>query len=294
MYYRRKIILALLQLFDGRLEKIRLQKLLFLVSHNQTKAVYNFIPYKFGCYSYSASADLRTMTNKHLLLETRSHFKKVDDIDYLNQLKTEDTRILQNVKSHYGNMSTNSLMKYTYINYPYYAIKSAAPIKILTSKQLANINAEKPGSEKIILYTIGYEGIALEEYLNRLIKHDVKLLVDVRKNPISMKYGFSKNKLRKYCESLNIQYIHIPEVGIQSARRRELNTQKDYDDLFKSYRIDDLKHTLDEQEKILNLLQKHKRVALTCFEAEINKCHRKHLAESITALPGFTYKMSHI
>ena len=43
MFYRRKVILSLLQLFDGQLEKIRLQKLLFLFTKQQQKAEYNFI-----------------------------------------------------------------------------------------------------------------------------------------------------------------------------------------------------------------------------------------------------------
>ena len=45
MFYRRKIILALLQLFDGQLEKIRLQKLLFLFTNKQTKAesLYDYV-----------------------------------------------------------------------------------------------------------------------------------------------------------------------------------------------------------------------------------------------------------
>ena len=71
MFYRRKIILALLQLFEGELEKIRLQKLLFLFTQKQEKAEYDFIPYKFGCYSYSANADLTTMANKAMLDRNR-------------------------------------------------------------------------------------------------------------------------------------------------------------------------------------------------------------------------------
>jgi uncharacterized protein YwgA len=67
MYYRRKIRLALLEIFDGKLEKIRLQKLLFLFSQRQTKAEYDFIPYKYECYSYSATADLTTMVRKGFL-----------------------------------------------------------------------------------------------------------------------------------------------------------------------------------------------------------------------------------
>ena len=69
MFYRRKIILALLQLFDGQIDKIRLQKLLFLFTQKQPKAEYDFIPYRFGCYSYSANADITTMVRKGLLRE---------------------------------------------------------------------------------------------------------------------------------------------------------------------------------------------------------------------------------
>jgi uncharacterized protein YwgA len=86
MFYRRKVILALFQLFDGQLEKIRLQKLLFLFSQRQLKAEYDFIPYKYGCYSYSANADLTTMVKKGILTETESSFSTHEKTDYLNGL----------------------------------------------------------------------------------------------------------------------------------------------------------------------------------------------------------------
>lgn len=294
MFYRRKVILALLQVFDDELDKIRLQKLLFLFTQRQIKAAYDFIPYKFGCYSYSANADMTAMTSKGILLDTPSHFKKADKTEYLNQLKPEDRKLLHEVKTAYGDMNTNDLMKHTYINFPFYAIKSEAAEKILNEKQLDQINAATPKSTKTVLFTIGYEGISLEEYLVRLLQHDVKILIDVRNNALSMKYGFSKSQLKRYCESLGIQYIHIPEVGIQSEKRQELNTQADYDKLFSFYRQNNLKETKGEQEKILSVLEKHKRIALTCFEADSCQCHRKHLAESIAALPGFTYVVKHI
>jgi uncharacterized protein (DUF488 family) len=116
----------------------------------------------------------------------------------------------------------------------------------------------------------------------------------VRNNPLSMKYGFSKTLLKRYCESLGIKYIHIPEVGIQSEQRQELNTQADYDKLFTVYRNQNLTKTTKAQTEILNLLKENKRIALTCFEANICQCHRKHLAEAIETLPGFEYKVEHI
>ena len=294
MFYRRKIILALLQLFEGQIDKISLQKLLFLFTQCQAKAEYDFIPYKFGCYSYSANADLTAMVSKKMLSETKSHFTSNETTNYFNTLKEADKKIMLEIKSLYGNMNANALMKHTYLNFPYWAINSETAPKILNTEQLEEVNSNRPKSSKTVLFTIGYEGISLEEYLNRLLKNDVKILVDVRNNPLSMKYGFSKSQLQRYCNSLGIEYVHYPEVGIQSEQRQELNTQADYDKLFAVYRKSNLTKTISSQEKILNLLKEHKRIALTCFEANICQCHRKHLAEAIENLPNFEYEVKHI
>jgi hypothetical protein len=293
MFYRRKIILALLQLFDNELEKIRLQKLLFLFTQRQAKKEYDFVPYKYGCYSYSANADLTAMAHKGILTETLSSFTLNDTADYLNMLKPEDRAYLQEINSTYGTKSYNVLMKYTYVRYPYWAINSMAT-NILSPAELAKVAESRPKSDKIILFTIGYEGISLEEYLNRLIRNDVKVLVDVRNNPVSMKYGFSKSTLKRFCDNMGIQYVHFPEVGIRSEQRQELNTQDDYNRLFADYRAAILTRTQATQNDILGLLIKYQRIALTCFEANICQCHRKHLAEAISRLPKFNYELKHI
>lgn len=294
MFYRRKIILALLQLFDGQLEKIRLQKLLFLFTQKQAKAEYDFVPYKYGCYSYSANADLATMVKRQLLFADDTAYTKKDTTDYLQQLKAGDREFLLEVKSNYGAMNSRALMKHTYLNFPFYATRSEAAADILSEPELQKVTDAKPTISKTILFTIGYEGISLEEYLVRLLKNDVKILVDVRNNPLSMKYGFSKSQLIKYCGYLGIQYLHFPEVGIQSGQRQELNSQNDYDKLFSAYRENNLSKTTQTQTEILNLLKQHKRIALTCFEANICQCHRKHLAEAIQQLSAFEYEVKHI
>jgi uncharacterized protein (DUF488 family) len=294
VYYRRKIILALLQLFEGELEKIRLQKLLFLFTQRQEVKAYDFVPYKFGCYSYSANADLTTMTNKGMLSETENHFKSNEKNDYLTLLKESDKAQLLQVKALFANLDANALMKHTYISFPYWATKSVKASSILSKEEQQKVESAKPKNNKTVLFTIGYEGISLEEYLNRLLQNDVKVLVDVRNNPLSMKYGFSKSQLKRYCESLGLQYLHLPEVGIQSEQRQELNNQNDYDRLFERYRKNNLTKTVNTQTEILNLLEKYSRIALTCFEANICQCHRKHLAEAIATLPGFKYEVKHI
>ncbi|MEP7127676.1 MAG: DUF488 domain-containing protein [Chitinophagales bacterium] len=198
------------------------------------------------------------------------------------------------VKTSYGDLDARALMKHTYLNFPFYATRSEVAETILSKPEFEKIIASKPKSNKTVLFTIGYQGISLEEYLVRLIKNDVKVLVDVRNNPLSMKYGFSKSQLKKFCDNLGILYVHVPEVGIQSELRQVLNSQPDYDKLFSFYRKNNLTKTTEKQNEILNLLKQYKRIALTCFEANICQCHRKHLAEAIEILPTFCYEVKHI
>lgn len=294
MFYRRKIILALLQTSGGNLPKISLQKLLFLFTNRQSKPNYNFVPYHYGCYSFSANADLTALIKNGLITEDKSSFTKIDNVDYVTSLREDDKKVLIDIKDAYGEFSTTSLMKFIYLYFQYFAINSLKARDMLTYEQYEKVLAAKPTNNKTTLYTIGYEGISLEEYLNRLIINDIKVLVDVRNNPLSMKFGFSKTKLKTFCASLNIEYLHMPEVGIQSKQRKELNSQCDYDKLFDTYKNLNLKRTTSHQEQILMLLQQKKRIALTCFEANICQCHRKHLAEAITKLSKWSFEVKHI
>ncbi len=294
MFYRRKLVFALLESFENGLEKTRLQKLVFLLTKKQKNPDYDFVPYRFGCYSYSLKADLQAMMKRDWITISEIGYELKTEKKYYNELRSIDKKIVDDTISLYGSMNTEQITKHTYLNFPYHAINSTIANNILPEKYYLRVQDAKPKINDTILFTIGYEGISLEEYLNRLIRNDVKLLVDVRRNPLSQKYGFSKKLLSGFCENLGIDYLHIPEVGIDSSKRRELNTQKDYDILFKDYCETVLVQTKKNQNNILKLLKKHKRIALTCFEAETCQCHRTHLAEKIKSLPNFKYELKHI
>lgn len=283
-----------MQIFGNEMDKLHFLKLLFVFTQKQTTKVYDFIPYQLGCFSYSVYADLNAMTQKNILSETAQKIALNVQTDYYSQLKPEDKIYLQQIKSQFGTMTTEDLIKYTYITYPDWAIKSTIAKKVLSANEYEKVEQCKPKFNETILFTIGYEGISLEEYLNRLIRNDVKVLVDVRRNPLSMKYGFSKSQLQRYCENISIEYLHFPEVGIASEQRQELNKQTDYDNIFAAYCKNSLTKTLATQHRIFELLEQKERIALTCFEANINQCHRKHLAEAIGNLPNFNYSIKHI
>lgn len=294
MYYRRKIILRLIETFGGELEKFQLEKLLMLFSFYQKNPSYHFVPYKYGCFSFQANADLATMRKYEWVEEGEKYWKKTTNQSYVSELTESDKKALLDLKNNFNDKSSEYLIKHTYRNYPYYAINSKIAHQLLSAEELEKVIKQKPISTKNALFTIGYEGITIEQYINKLIKADVKVLCDVRKNSYSMKYGFSKSQLKMACEGVGIQFLHIPEVGIVSDKRKELNTQKDYDVLFEDYKKTVIPKTVSEQEMILSLINEHQRVAITCFEKDICQCHRKHLAEAICELPQFNYELIHL
>jgi uncharacterized protein (DUF488 family) len=146
---------------------------------------------------------------------------------------------------------------------------------VCDSEEQAKIQKEqaKITKDTTVIYTLGYEGISLEAYINKLIKNDVKLLCDVRKNPLSRKFGFSYKTLNNLLPKVGIDYIHIPQLGIESNKRQDLDSQESYKKLFDEYET-----TLPDREEALNqvlaLQKKYQRIALTCFEKSHHECHR--------------------
>lgn len=145
-------------------------------------------------------------------------------------------------------------------------------------------------ADKKIFYTIGYEGLNLEQYLNQLLKHKVNCLCDVRRNPYSQKFGFTKIELMRALEKIGLEYIHIPDLGISSSLRQGLKSDSDYYNLLKHYEVDVLSHQNTNIELLKSLLDKYTSIAITCFEAKISYCHRSKIAN----LMKEEYTVSHI
>jgi len=141
MYYRRKIILSLIQVFDGELEKIQLQKLLFLFTRFQReKKTYDFVPYKFGCYSFQANADLSTLKKYGIVSETTKSWKKEDEVDYLIELTKEDKKTISDFRIIYANKTSDDLINLTYKRYPYFAINSTVAKDYLSKEEFKNLD----------------------------------------------------------------------------------------------------------------------------------------------------------
>ena len=285
LYYREKIILSLLEEFDNYLGKTQLQKYLFLFTRMQQEPSYDFIPYNFGCFSFQANKDLENLQKDKLVSDDDGWKLTSSSKVYKDMLTNDDRKILFKIRKNYKQLSKNNLVRYVYLNYPYYTIHSTIKDDVLTKDEQSSINRVIENEYNLndttsVLFTIGYEGISFETYINKLIQNNIKVLIDVRKNPFSHKYGFSKNTLATVVTKLGIKYVHIPALGIVTEKRQKLETLEDYRVLFDEYETTlPSKHT--ELQKIIQYMNDYGRVALTCFEKNVEMCHRTRIKDYI-------------
>ena len=283
LYRRQRILLTLLEEFGGKLKNVDLQKYLFLLSLSQRDRVYHFVPYKYGCFSFQAYQDKRKLTEKGYL-KPSSDWQLEKPPSPRGAVSDDDREKVCQVRKDFGALKGDDLVGYVYRRYPYYAIKSAIASRVLSEDELQKVEMARPRKRGSVLCSIGYEGKSLEEYLNTLIREDIKVLCDVRKNPISRKYGFSKRTLSNALEALGIEYMHCPDLGIDSKERAGLQSQKDYDRLFARYENTVLRNNREGVMQLCDLINKRKRIAVTCYEKMPQQCHRTRVANSILKL----------
>jgi len=144
------------------------------------------------------------------------------------------------------------------------------------------------------LFTIGYEGRDIEEYLELLKRNMVKLVIDVRRNPISRKRGFSKTRMREALSNEGIDYIHFPQLGIESERRKGLKNRSDYLSLFSWYEEEVLIREHDTLMEIISILNESDRIALTCYEADFTFCHRSRVSNMLSEIAESELDLVHL
>lgn len=285
---RQRLLLALVGLEKERnrryLTEIELQKLLFLFGAETERQDYSFVPFKQGCYSFTADRDLKVMVERNLLSLNRKRVRLGERVRLNGIMGNSEFKYLEEWLGR-NTARGDALIAETYKMHPYFATKSERlddlkQMNLLSQNTLRKIREAKHGmvSDKKIIFTIGYEGIDVETYIAKLIDHDVKVLCDVRKNPISRKFGFSKGFLRVTLPKFGIEYMHYPDLGIESQFRRELSSAKDYKTLFRKY-TRTLTTSNSNIIEIQNLAKKNDRLALTCFESEYKFCHRHCISD---------------
>ena len=138
------------------------------------------------------------------------------------------------------------------------------------------------------LYTVGYEGLKIDEFLTLVLDSPIDLIVDTRWTPLSRKPGFSKSGLRQRLTDQRKEYVHIPQLGSPKVLRQELADSQDWSAFARQY----LAWLNDQEEALASLraLAAGMVVGLLCFEANPHRCHRSLVATTVLGqLEGYAW-----
>jgi len=121
------------------------------------------------------------------------------------------------------------------------------------------------------LFTIGYEGTDLTDFLKTLKAAKIDVLLDIREIPLSRRKGFSKFALGQAMEAAGISYRHEKQLGSPKTIRHRLRDDGNYQQFFR-----DFERYLHRQLSLLETLieELHGNVALLCYEKAHHQCHR--------------------
>ncbi len=288
---QRTIISILLQQ-ERPLSKTFIVKIAFLLSketpQNQLGPFYKFLPYKYGPFSFVLYRDISNLAQtgwitKNNRLEILAHRKSEAEKEVEKMPRLLRCGV-SNILEHYGFMSSEELINLVYSRYKSYTYFSeyngpdgVKPFSI------------SPPDAPIAIYTIGYEGESVDGFLDACVQNGIRQLLDVRNNPISRKWGFSKRRLSDLCHKMKMEYHHLPELGIPASSRKNLGALESYEELLDHYEKSILPQREKEKCRALELVYK-KASALMCMEADVAYCHRGRLAKELAYISGLPIK----
>jgi uncharacterized protein (DUF488 family) len=130
------------------------------------------------------------------------------------------------------------------------------------------------------IFTIGYEGATVPEFIAALKGAGVERLIDVRALPLSRRPGFSKSPLKGALEESGIQYVHLKALGTPAQGRAAARAGR-HSDLERIYAGQlELPEAMAQSEQMLELAAETPR-ALMCMEREPAHCHRTLLLNAV-------------
>jgi uncharacterized protein (DUF488 family) len=132
------------------------------------------------------------------------------------------------------------------------------------------------------IFTIGYEGATVSEFIAALQRARVERVIDVRALPLSRRPGFSKTALRGALEEAGIEYVHLKALGTPSEGRTAARAGR-HSDMARIYAGQlELPEAIGQSAQMLGLVR-DKPSALLCMERDPAVCHRTLLIDAVAA-----------
>ncbi len=287
MLTRQKTVLSLLTQAGRPMSPTVFVKLVFLLRQEtgleRDPSFYDFVPYNFGPFSFTLYWDLGSLRqNGYVTTEEECIALCGRTLDLAEkeakELPASTQAAVAEILGRYGRMNQKALIRDVYSRYPWFALNSKLP-----ERRVASIRRPKKAPPAV--YTAGYEGRSVDAFFNDIMKRGIDVVVDVRANPVSRKYGFSGLRLTEFCKKLGLDYRHVPSLGIPSSARAGLNGFASYQRLLNRYEQAMLPERLAEVKDVGRLMRRQPSV-LVCVEKDVRCCHRSRLADAVAQATG--------
>jgi uncharacterized protein (DUF488 family) len=130
------------------------------------------------------------------------------------------------------------------------------------------------------IFTIGYEGAIMPDFVAALQAAGVERVIDVRALPLSRRPGFSKTPLKGALAEAGIEYVHLKALGTPADGRTAARAGR-HEDMARIYAGQlELPEAIAQGAQMLDLARE-KPSALLCFERDPSYCHRTLLLDAV-------------
>lgn len=139
------------------------------------------------------------------------------------------------------------------------------------------------------IYTIGYEGINIKDFVKVLKENKIDVLLDVRESTKSLqKPQFSEEFLDQTLHSEKIKYITRKDLGAPYLIRESfIKGGLPYDCFEYWYTWHITKREENKLPQLIEMIKSQGKTALMCYEKDVNSCHRNILANLIMNTKSF-------
>jgi uncharacterized protein (DUF488 family) len=134
-------------------------------------------------------------------------------------------------------------------------------------------------------FTVGHSTHSLDGFVALLARHGVQRLVDVRRTPRSRRHPqFGRDSLAAELPARGVDYRHLPALGGRRRPRPDSPNGGWEHEAFRGYADHALTGEFAAALAELCALARERPTAFMCAEAPWWRCHRRLIADRLTAL----------
>ncbi len=143
------------------------------------------------------------------------------------------------------------------------------------------------------VFTLGYQGLSLEDYCQILLDAGIGVVLDVRERPWSYNRRYIGSIMKNSLAEVGVDYKHLKACGNPSINRKTAGSVEECLEMYQKYLANNL-GCLDELCAEISAADDLGTPAcLTCYEREPRECHRTILLNFLSEQIG-TLQITHL